>query len=159
VAKLKNGSAFIEAERVTTTTSNEFENNILESYRPPTNSKSVTSLGEVWVGPQTLLTLQSGVKKAIEWATKNQEYLKEFSKEVVRFRTMDKESYSFYKKYISEFSSEGKLMFNGFADGTFDLEFAVSEFNITLSSVESLQSLLSILQGKSSNEEIDDIFN
>jgi hypothetical protein len=50
-------------------------------------------------------------------------------------------------------------MFNGFADGTFDLEFAVSEFNITLSSVESLQSLLSILQGKSSNEEIDDIFN
>jgi hypothetical protein len=157
VVKLKNGSAFIEAQSVHEP--NDLENSILGDFKSPANVKSVSWLGAVWVGPQTLLTFQSGVKKAIEWATKNEEYKKEFTKEIVRFRTMDKDTYSFYQRYIAEFSDEGKLIFSGYSYGTFEVEFSTSEFNIKLSSVESLQSLLSILQGKSANKEIDDIFN
>jgi hypothetical protein len=155
VAKLKNGSAFIEAENV-------YESSdISADLKKVTTTKSISPLGEIWVGPQTLITLQSGVKKAITWANKNIEVQMEFTKEIGRFRTMDKQTYSFYKKYISEFSNEGKLIFNGYSDGTFQLDFEVdgSPFRIKISSVEALESFLSLLQGKSANKDVDDIFN
>lgn len=147
VVKLKNGSAIIECKKVT------------ESIF--SGDKSESSSGKYWITPQTNLSLQAGLKKAVSWAKLNEEHKKEFEKEIIRIRVTDKDTYEFYKKYISEFSKEAKLGFQGHEDGSFTLTLTVTEdvVEITLSTTEGVEDFIKLLQGKSVNKGIDEIFN
>jgi len=147
VVKLKNGSAIIECKKVT------------ESIFG--GDKSESSSGKYWITPQTNLSLQAGLKKAVSWAKLNEEHKKEFEKEIIRIRVTDKDTYEFYKKYISEFSKEAILAFQGHEDGSFTLTLTVTDdvVEITLSSKEGVEDFIKLLQGKSVNKGIDEIFN
>lgn len=147
VVKMKNGSAIIECKKVTEGSG--------------IFGDSETDKGEYWIGPQTNTSLQAGLKKAANWAKLNEEHKKEFEKEVIRIRVTDKETYEFYKRYISEFSKEAKLIFQGYEDGTFTLNLTVTDdvVSITISTTEGINNFIKLLQGKSVNKGIDDIFN
>lgn len=99
---------------------------------------------------------------AIEWATLNKTHRKGFSKEVCRFRVMDKQQYDFHG-YVAEFTKEMIMEFQGYDSGSFLLELSTREFSANASffsfnSVEELKSFRDLLDGKSVNKEIDDIF-
>ena len=147
VVKLKDGSAFIECETISQS-NNYFSN--LNSFD-----------GEYWIGPQTNLSLQSALKKAVSWAKLNEEHQKAFDKEIIRIRVTDKEHYEFYRKYIPEFSKEAILTFYGYADGSFLISLTIKDdlVDISLESIEGINDLIKMLQGKSINKEIDDIFH
>ncbi len=143
--QLKNGGIIIES-----TKNNDFGMGI--SWK--TDNKSF------YAGPNGKKSLISGIQKAIEWAELNETYNKEFEKEITRIRVMEKESFMFYKEFISQFSEECQLNFYGYDNGNFKvvLEFPKSDTRITLTNIEDLRNLKNILNGKSGNSEIDDIF-
>jgi len=128
------------------------------------NSAYIEGNGNYWITAQSNISLQAGLRKAIKWTKLNLEHQEEFSKEIVRIRITDKQTFEFYRKYIDGFSNEGKLVFNGFNDGTFSLSLlrssAFGESTIfTLIRVEEISSLIAILQGRKINNGIDKIFN
>lgn len=144
VGHLKNGSAIIEFKNI----SNEiFGNNANRD-------------GEYWITAQTNILLQAALKKAITWADLNKEHQKEFEKEIIRVRVTDKETYEFYRHYIPEFSKEAKLIFQGYEDGSFTLSLIVISdiVSIDFISVEQASNFIKLLQGRSVNSEIDNIF-
>ena len=145
IVQLKNGGIIIES-----TKNNDFGMGI--SWK--TDNKSF------YAGPNGKKSLISGIQKAIEWAELNETYNKEFEKEITRIRVMEKESFMFYKEFISQFSEECQLNFYGYDNGNFKvvLEFPKSDTRITLTNIEDLRNLKNILNGKSGNSEIDDIF-
>lgn len=66
----------------------------------------------------------------------------------------------FYKEFISQFSEECLLNFYGYESGNFKVvfEFPNSVTRINLESIVDLRNLKNILNRKSGNSEIDDIF-
>ena len=116
--------------------------------------------GEYWLGKQTTIILQNSLKKAISWAEINKTQRKDFEKEITRIRVTNKTTYEFYRRYISEFSKECVIIFTGFEDGTFKLTLTVTEDvkTLTFNTKEEIKDFIEILNGKSVNKEIDDIF-
>lgn len=114
------------------------------------------------LGPTAANQLIQGMKKAKVWSTTNQQYKKEFQKEIVRFWVMDKGTFQFHG-YIQQLANTAKLIFIGSSDGTssclirIDGSFMVSDF-LELKSYSEMNSFLKILEGKSANKEIDSIF-
>ena len=147
VVKLKNGSAFIESKKIS------------ESIFG--GDKTESSQGKYWITSQTNISLQAGLKKAASWATLNEDHKKEFEKEIVRIRVTDKDTYEFYRKYIPEFSTEAILSFQGHEDGTFTLTLSVTKdvAQITLTTKDGVNNFIKLLQGKSVNNDVDEIFN
>ncbi|WP_299818106.1 hypothetical protein [uncultured Pontibacter sp.] len=114
------------------------------------------------LGPGALVTLKQGTKKALEWGSLNELHQKAFEKEICRFKVMDKELYKFHG-YVDQFTSEIVLLFKGFEDGSFEL--MIKPYNssydtfIEFSDKEMLQNFDNLLNGRSANKEINDIFN
>ena len=144
IVQLKSGGIFIESE------SDSGLGQIM-------NYKSTKSY---YAGPSGKKALINGFQKAIEWANLNEQHNKEFEKEITRLRVMNKDTYIFYKEFISEFSEEGLLNFYGYENGRFmvELEFRSSSTNIKFNDLDDLKSFKRILEGKSANTEIDNIF-
>lgn len=147
VVKLKNGSAIVECKKV--------------SEGGGIFGSSETDAGKYWITTQTNASLQAGLTKAISWAKLNEEYKKEFEKEIIRIRVTDKDTYEFYKRYISEFSKEAKLVFQGHEDGSFTLTLTITDdvVDITLATTGGVNDFIKLLQGKSVNKGIDEIFH
>jgi len=147
VVHMKNGSAIIECKKVID------GGGIFENRE--------TDNGKYWISTQTNNLLQAGLKKAITWAKLNEEHQKEFEKEIIRIRVTEKETYEFYRRYIPEFSKEAKLIFEGHTDGTFTLSLTVTDdvVTITIATTEGVNNLIKLLQGKSVNSDIDEIFH
>ncbi len=148
VVKMKNGSAIIESKKVT-----EGDGIFTNGYE--------SESGKYWITPQTNISLQAGLKKAASWAKLNEQHNKDFEKEIIRIRVTDKETFEFYRKYISEFSKEAKLVFQGHEDGSFTLTLTITDdvVNITITTTDGINDFIKMLQGKSVNKGIDEIFN
>jgi len=116
--------------------------------------------GKYWITAQTNINLQMGLKKVLKWAKLNEEHKQEFEKEVMRIRFTEKKTYEFYRKYIPEFSTEAILSFQGHEDGSFSMSITVTQdaTDITLTTYEGVDNLISLLQGKSVND-VDKLFN
>jgi hypothetical protein len=112
------------------------------------------------LGPTSTKTLKNGIRTAIKWIDLNIEYQKDFEKEICRFKAMEKELYKFHG-YVDEFTVEMTLNFKGYSDGTFKLEIkqydSYSAF-IEFRDKDMVISFRDLLDGKSANKEIDDIF-
>ena len=72
-----------------------------------------------WLNSDASLKFKEGLKKAINWAKLNEDNYKEFEKEIVRIRVTPKATYNFYKRYITEYTDECKVVFKGFSSATF----------------------------------------
>jgi len=111
------------------------------------------------IGPSTLKLLKTGIDTAIKWVNLNSEHNKQFSKEICRFKAMDKDIYEFHG-YVENITNEYSMVFYGDNNGDFKLEIKTpheSDF-IKIESYEMLQSFKKLLNGESTNSEIDDIF-
>lgn len=105
-------------------------------------------------------TLVASIKTAIEWSDLNKSHLKSFTKEINRFKVVSKENYKTFG-YIDPVIEEAKVVFIGWinASNYFKVEVKVdnSEF-LTFRTREDLVNFLNILQGRSGNSEVDNIF-
>lgn len=116
------------------------------------------------LGPNAALILSNSIKKAIEWYDLNQIHRKNFIKEINRFRVMEKSEYEFHG-YVEEFTKNAKVMFSGYPDDKVKCTIEIDSFIegyvdtfISLDSKKEIQDFLKILQGKSVNPDIDNIF-
>ncbi len=114
------------------------------------------------LGPSATQTLIEGLKRAIRWYDLNQNHRKSFTKEVCRFPVMDKSQYKFHG-YVASFTNEMHMVFEGNSDGSMKCFLKIEDKSWissfwTLRSKKDLQKLLNLMQGKSANPEIDDIF-
>lgn len=112
------------------------------------------------LGPTSAKTLKEGIRTAIKWIDLNITHQKDFEKEICRFKAMEKGLYKFHG-YVDQFAEEMTLNFKGYSDGTFVLE--IKQYNsystfITFSDKDMVISFRDLLDGKSANKEIDDIF-
>ncbi len=88
-------------------------------------------------------------------------YHQSFEKEVCRFKAMEKEQYKFHG-YVEQLTEEMTLLFEGTPDGMFEL--IIKPYNSTyrtfikFTEKEMIENFKNLLEGKSANEEIDDIF-
>ena len=112
------------------------------------------------LGPTSTKTLKEGIRTALKWIDLNSTHQKDFEKEICRFKAMEKELYKFHG-YVDQFAVEMTLNFRGNSDGTFVLEIkqydTYSTF-ISFSDKDMIISFRDLLDGKSANKEIDDIF-
>ena len=147
VVRQKTGAAFIECKKL--------------SQSILTGDKTESSSGKYWITSQTNISLQNGLRKAVSWAKLNEEHKKEFEKEIIRIRVTDKDTYEFYRRYIPEFSKEAILAFQGHDDGSFTLTLTITDdvVDITLATADGVNDFIKLLQGKSVNKGIDEIFN
>ncbi|SHJ60807.1 hypothetical protein SAMN02745146_3514 [Hymenobacter daecheongensis DSM 21074] len=114
------------------------------------------------LGPTAATQLIKGMKKAKEWSAINQQYKKEFRKEIVRFWVMDKSTFQFHG-YMQQFANTAKLIFTGRTDGTssclIKIEGSVMVSNfLEFNSYDEMNNFLKILEGKSAQKEVDSIF-
>jgi hypothetical protein len=112
------------------------------------------------LGPTATKTLKEGIRTAIKWIDLNATHQKDFEKEICRFKAMEKELYKFHG-YVAQFAVEMTLNFKGNSNGTFILEIKQYDSNsrfISFSDMDMIISFRDLLDGKSANKEIDDIF-
>lgn len=120
-----------------------------------------------YLGPQTNASLQAALKKAIEWAKLNEKHKKQFKKEIIRLKFVEKGEYESLSNsevftYNHMRKDEAKLIFSGYESGEFLVELNVSgtfRMSFFFENIKMLEDTISLLQGKSVNKEIDDIFN
>ncbi|SHM79421.1 hypothetical protein [Flavobacterium xanthum] len=132
----------------------------IETYNKNSWSDEFTLTEAYRLGPTNLKTLKEGVKTSLKWIDLNDTHNKTFQKEVCRFKTTEKESFKFHG-YVDQFATEMVMIFNGEVDGTFKIE--IKPYNsflvfITFTDVEMLKGFKDLLDGKSANNEVDDIF-
>ncbi len=132
----------------------------IETYKESYGGK--WTIDDVYrLGPSAKRTLLNGLDKTIEWAELNVGHKKEFQKEVCcRFKVMNKDTYEFHG-YVEEFTTEFNMIFRGHSDGTFELVIGSVGSRLSfleLYSKKEIKDLKDMLNGKSVNEEIDDIF-
>lgn len=112
------------------------------------------------LGPTSAKILREGIGTAIKWIDLNVIHQKDFEKEICRFKAMDKEEYKFHG-YVDQLAVEIILNFKGYSDGTFEIEIkqydSYSVF-IGFSDKDMVINFRDLLDGKSANKEIDDIF-
>jgi hypothetical protein len=147
-------------ERITVATSP--TDTYLETYKKLgfKNSNELVLDDAYRLGPNSAKTLKEGIITAIKWIDLNVTHQKEFEKEICRFKAMEKELYKFHG-YVDEFTVEMKLNFKGYSDGTFVLE--IKEYDsystfITFRNKDMVIGFRDLLDGKSADREIDDIF-
>lgn len=112
------------------------------------------------LGPSSLKKLKEGINTALNWTDLNVNHKKSFEKEICRIKVMEKEDYKFHG-YIEQLQKEMVLVFKGFSDGTFliELKFYDSNYNfIKIQTKDMLINFKNLLNGKSSNSDVDDIF-
>ena len=121
--------------------------------------------GAYWLNSDASLKFKEGLKKAIYWAKLNEVNYKEFEKEIVRIRVTPKATYNFYKRYITEFTDECKVVFKGLIDGSFELLILFKNDNLDyyestlkFNNIESINNFIGLLNGKEVKNEINDIF-
>ncbi len=105
-------------------------------------------------------TLISSIKKAIEWSDLNKSHLKSFTKEINRFKVVSKSNYKTFG-YIEPVIEEAKVIFIGWNSPSnyFRVEVQVNNSDfLAFRTRADLVNFLNILQGKSGNTEIDNIF-
>ena len=112
------------------------------------------------LGPASLKILREGIKTSLKWIELNKDHQKTFQKEICRFKVMEKERYEFHG-YVDEFADEMTLIFNGESDEIFKIE--IKKYNgyssfIIIEDTTMLNGFKNLLDGKSANNEIDDIF-
>lgn len=114
------------------------------------------------IGPNSGKILKEGISTAQKWINLNLEHNKTFSKEICRIIATKKDSYDFHG-FVKEFSDEIIVTFYGFSDGNFKLKIEVfdghmSDDFIIIENLNMLKKFQQLLNGKSANNEIDDIF-
>ena len=144
-------------ERITLVTS--AAETFIETYNK-SYSKEFTLDEAYRLGPSSTKTLKAGIRTALKWIDLNATSQKDFEKEICRFKAMEKEEYKFHG-YVDEFAIEMTLNFKGNSDGTFILE--IKPYNgyakfISFSDKDMITNFRDLLDGKSPNKEIDDIF-
>lgn len=152
VVKMKNGSAIIECKKISQGYS---------IFNRDNTSTTESDVGNYCITAQTNILLQTGLKKVVNWAKLNLEHKQSFDKEVMRFRITEKRIYEFYRYFIPEFSNEAILSFTGFSQGNFNMtiNIATDVVSIDLISIDDVENFIKMLQGKSVNKEIDDVFH
>lgn len=133
----------------------------IETYKYYEFDDSYTLQKAYRLGPSSAKVLKDGIKTAVKWAELNQQYNREFNKEISRFSVMEKEIYKFYKKYINEFSDELIMTFKGLESGEFEFEIKNNNDFIDFIRINDLEMLINfqnLINGKSVNNEIDELF-
>jgi hypothetical protein len=132
----------------------------IETYNKNSWSEDFTLDEAYRLGPTSVKILKDGVKTSLKWIELNNSHYKTFQKEICRFKTMEKELFKFHG-YVDEFAKEMTMIFYGESDGSFKIE--IKQYNsysvfITFTDLEMLRGFKDLLDGKSANNEIDDIF-
>ncbi|MDD4990727.1 MAG: hypothetical protein PHR83_00720 [Paludibacter sp.] len=112
------------------------------------------------LGPASANILKNGLNTALKWIDLNSIHQKNFEKEICRFKAMDYETYKFHG-YIDQLASEMRILFNGNSDGTFELligKYDSRQGFLSFSDKATILDFIDLLNGKSVNNEIDDIF-
>ena len=114
------------------------------------------------IGPTSGKTLKEGISTAQKWVNLNLEHNQTFSKEICRFIATEKSVYDFHG-YVKEFSNDIIVTFYGFPNGVFKLKIEVYDGHmlhdfIIIENVDMLKQFQQLLNGKSANDKIDDIF-
>lgn len=112
------------------------------------------------LGPASTKILKDGLTTALKWIALNEDHQKTFEKEICRFKAMEKELYKFHG-YVDQFSVEMTLLFKGYPGGVFELEIKTYDgFSVFIlfEEKEQVEKFKGMLNGKSANKEIDDIF-
>lgn len=136
-------------------------NNYIETYQYVDFLKEYSLKDAYRLGPSAIKILKSGINTAIKWVNLNEVHQKDFTKEICRFTATDKKTFDFYQKHIDQFADEIVMTFYGYSDGTFKI--VIGENNnfspfITINNMYMLDGFNDLLNGKSANKEIDDIF-
>ena len=136
-------------------------NNYIETYQYVDFLEEYSLKDAYRLGPSAIKILKDGVSTAIKWVNLNEIHQKNFTKEICRFTATDKKTFDFYKKHIDQFADEIVMTFYGYSDGTFKI--TIEENNgigtfITITETDMLFGFNDLLNGKSANKEIDDIF-
>lgn len=125
------------------------------------NGENVLLVKAYRLGSSSSSKLKEGIKTAIRWIDLNKTHKKSFEKEVCRFKAMKKELYKTFG-YVDHISDEMTLMFKGKSDGSFELLIKQSNYPnqnfISFTDKEMVEKFKDLLDGKSVNKEIDDIF-
>jgi hypothetical protein len=154
---ISNGSTFIETEWTANFTYDDGSG----SYK----SDEYTKQAAYRLGPSATTKLNEGLNTALKWIDLNRIHNKEFEKEVCRFMVMEKGNYRTYG-YVPGMGSESQLLFTGHSDGSFNLILETNDLHTSLNyspflyfkTKENVVKFKDILNGKSANKEIDDIF-
>lgn len=112
------------------------------------------------LGPSASNALKKGVITAIEWINLNEQHKKDFEKEICRFHIMNRTDFENHG-YSNHLASEMQLLFIGKSDGSFEFvlkdPISTGRF-IEFTEKELVNKFRNLLDGKSTNDEIDDIF-
>ncbi|MCL9768878.1 hypothetical protein NAT47_00435 [Flavobacterium sp. HXWNR69] len=132
----------------------------IETYKYYSYNEQYSLTDAIRIGPSGMKILKSSISTAIKWVELNNNYNKQFTKEISRFKAIDKKTYDFYKKYIDQFADEYIITFYGYENGDFKVEIKKHNYDgfIIIDNIEMLKDFKNIINGKSANNEIDDIF-
>lgn len=112
------------------------------------------------LGPTSANVLKTGLQTALKWADLNLTHKKYFEKEISRFKAMDYELFK-HMGYIDQAALEMKILFKGYHNGSFEV--VIGKYNsrdrfLYFSDKASIRKFIDLLNGKSANKEIDNIF-
>ncbi|MDI6050589.1 hypothetical protein QLS31_12175 [Flavobacterium sp. XS2P24] len=132
----------------------------IETYQYYSYNDSYSIKEAYRLGPSSAKLLKDAISTSIKWSKLNEEHEKKFEKEIVRFKVMDKESYKFHG-YVDKFTEEFTLIFRGYEDGIFEV--IIKKYDgfgdfIKIDTMNQLVNFQDLLNGKSANNEIDDVF-
>ena len=112
------------------------------------------------LGPSASTSLKNGIKTAINWIDLNKTHQKTFEKEICRFKVMKKYKFDSWG-YDSSHAEDMTLMFFGKSNGSFELLLKIySSYGnfLEFNDRELVTKFKEILDGRSANVEIDEIF-
>lgn len=114
------------------------------------------------LGSEAKSVLVQSLKTALEWYDLNKSHRKSFTKEINRFKVIKKDVYEFHG-YVKEFTDNAKVMFTGYSNGNSEVRIDIEGLGmmqnfILINDRESIKNFLNVLQGKSGNNEVDNIF-
>lgn len=152
----------VNAQKITVGKSSNGSSTFIETYNYDRYNNSFHLQTAYRLGPSALKTLKNCVETAIKWAELNEIHRKTFNKEICRVVVMNKDVFDFHG-YVREFTEELTVVFYGYSNTTFKIEMKsnsrlINSSFITISSKKELTDFKDMLNGKSVNKEIDDIF-
>jgi hypothetical protein len=133
----------------------------IETYNYYSLNESYMIQDAYRLGPTSIKILKDAINTSIKWSKLNKEHQKEFEKEIVRFKVMNKERYKFHG-YVDSFTQEFTIIFKGYDSGLFEI--IIKEYDgfndfIRIDNTTQLLNFQNLLNGKSVNKEIDEIFS
>lgn len=109
------------------------------------------------VRTKDLDVLKKSLETAIEWIELNKAHKKKFTKEVCcRFYAIQKYHYEINNMWDTTLAFDVSVIFKGHENGNFTLH--INALGFTTSKKEFVEKFLKILNGKSANKDIDEIF-